>query len=312
MKFVSSKTKLRVEQEIVRLNYRRQTSARNLRASHQHSVGMIILDESPKFLTDYFTTELVAGLANVLNNADYTMTIQGINSRNFADSMIMRSFEVGGLCIMLSGAEEERKKVLEQLLSLKQPLVLFQQEVNEKNEHLCMIRQDDFYGGRLVGEHFLPMGVKDILVLRPNQNWPAIENRIKGLKEVIYNSRGQPKLSIIDTESESFADVQTALSNYLNQGSPPGAIFGCNDQIAYASILLLRDKGYNVPQDVRVMGFNGFDAHRHLIPNLTTVISSAYEMGQIAGESMLSYFSTGYFPNSDTILPVKICLGDTT
>ena len=108
LKFVSSKTKLRVEQEIVRLNYRRQTSARNLRVSHQHSVGMIILDESPKFLTDFFTTELVAGLANVLNNADYTMTIQGINSRNFADSMIMRSFEVGGLCIMLSGAEEER------------------------------------------------------------------------------------------------------------------------------------------------------------------------------------------------------------
>ena len=60
------------------------------------------------------------------------------------------------------------------------------------------------------------------------------------------------------------------------------------------------------------MGFNGFEAHRHLIPNLTTVISSAYEMVQIAGESMLSYFSTGYFPNSDMILPVKLCLGDTT
>ncbi len=98
------------------------------------------------------------------------------------------------------------------------------------------------------------------------------------LNEVLYNSRGQPKLSITDTESESFADVQTALSNYLNQSSPPGAIFGCNDQITYASILLLRDKGYNVPQDVRVMGFNGFEVHRHLIPNLTTVISSAYEM----------------------------------
>ena len=52
--FVSSKTILRVEQEIIRLNYRRQTSARNLRASHQHSVGMIVLDESPKFLTDFF------------------------------------------------------------------------------------------------------------------------------------------------------------------------------------------------------------------------------------------------------------------
>ena len=132
------------------------------------------------------------------------------------------------------------------------------------------------------------------------------------LNEVLYNSRGQPKLSITDTESESFADVQTALSHYLNQSSPPGAIFGCNGQITYASILLLRDKGYNVPQDERVMRFNGFEVHRHLIPNLTTVISSAYEMSQIEGESMLSYFSTGYFPNSDTTLSVKICLGDTT
>ena len=59
--FVSSKTRLRVENEIERLNYRPQIAARNLRASHQHSVGMIVLDESPKFLTDFFTTELVAG-----------------------------------------------------------------------------------------------------------------------------------------------------------------------------------------------------------------------------------------------------------
>ena len=310
--FVSSKTMLRVEQEIVRLNYRRQTSARNLRYSHQHSVGMIVLDESPKFLTDFFTTELVAGLANVLNNADYTMTIQGINSRNLADSMIMKSLEVGGLCIMLSGTEAERLEVLEQLLSLKQPLVVFQQEVKEKNEHLCLVRQDDFFGGRLVGEHLLSKDVKDLLVLRPNQNWPAIENRIRGLYEVISGSMIKPKITILDTVSESFSDVQTSLSNYLDQNSLPNSIFGCNDQIAYASILLLKDKGFNIPKDVRVMGFNRFEAHRHLLPNLTSVTSSAYNLGKIAGESMLSYFSTGYFPNSDTILPVKISLGDTT
>ena len=310
--FVSSKTMLRVEQEIVRLNYRRQTSARNLRYSHQHSVGMIVLDESPKFLTDFFTTELVAGLANVLNNADYTMTIQGISSKNLVDSMIMRSLDVGGLCIMLSGTETERQEVIEQLLSLKQPLVVFQQEIKEKNEYLCVVRQDDYYGGQLVGQHLLSKDVKDLLVLRPNQNWPAIENRIRGLIRIFEKSTDQPKIIILDTGSESFSDVQTSLSNYLVQNPLPSSIFGCNDQIAYASILLLKDKGFNVPQDVRVIGFNGFEAHRHLLPNLTSVISSAYKMGQIAGESMLSYFSTGSFPNSDTNLPVKIISGDTT
>ena len=61
---------MRVENEIERLNFRRQIAARNLRDFHQYSVGMIVLDESPMFLTDFFTTELVAGLAKILNNAD--------------------------------------------------------------------------------------------------------------------------------------------------------------------------------------------------------------------------------------------------
>ena len=312
LEFVGSNTKLRVEQEIIRLNYRRQTAARNLRVSHQQSVGMIIVDESPMFLTDFFITQVVAGLANVLNSSDYTMTIQGMNVRKLADSMIMRSFEVGGICAILSGTVEEREKVLEQLLSLNQPMVIFQQEVKERNADLCLIRQDDLSGGRLVGEHLLAKGVKDILVLRPNQNWPAIENRIQGLKDLVSSKSTQPKMTFLNTESESFADVQSSLSNYLDQNSLPDAIFGCNDQIAYASILLLKDKGYNVPLDLRVIGFNGFEAHRHLQPNLTTVVSPAYKMGQIAGESMLTRFSTGFFPKSDTVLPVDISVGGTT
>ena len=39
-KFVSSKTRFRVANGIERLNYRRQIVARNLRASHQYSVGI--------------------------------------------------------------------------------------------------------------------------------------------------------------------------------------------------------------------------------------------------------------------------------
>ena len=118
-------------------------------------------------------------------------------------------------------------------------------------------------------------------------------------------------IKIIQSKSESFVDVQTTLNKYLKGNPLPGAIFGCNDQIAYASIILLREKGYSIPYDIRVVGFNGFDAHRNLEPNLTTVISNAYEMGQIAGKKMLNYFSTGYFLENDVILPVHLSIGAT-
>src|SRR5437868_2478320 len=65
--YVGAATKKRVEREIERLNYRRQANARNLRIAQQRSIGMIIIDQSPFFLADHFTCQVVAGLANVLN-----------------------------------------------------------------------------------------------------------------------------------------------------------------------------------------------------------------------------------------------------
>ena len=106
LQFVGDETRKRVEREIERLNYRRQAAARNLRSAEQRSIGMIIVDESPAFLADIFTCQVIAGLANVLNRADYTLTIQGMPSSALSGSMIMRNFEVGGFCAMISGPVE--------------------------------------------------------------------------------------------------------------------------------------------------------------------------------------------------------------
>ena len=58
---VGSKTKMRVEREVLRLNYRRQSSAQNLGGATQDCVGMIIIDPSPYFLANLFTTQIAAG-----------------------------------------------------------------------------------------------------------------------------------------------------------------------------------------------------------------------------------------------------------
>lgn len=312
LQFVSSKTKLRVEREIARLNYRRQSAARNLRGSHQRSVGMIVIDDSPAFLIDFFTAQVVAGLANVLNSADYTMTVQGVRAKDLPNSMIMRSFEVGGFCAMISGDCRDRKMVVEQLRTLDQPLVLFQQEASDKYEDVCTVRQDDRAGGRLIGDHLLARGVKNILVLRPGQNWPAIEERIQGLQESIAQSGSKVELNIVKAGNESYSDVKDSFGDYLDSNTLPAAIFCGNDQIALAAMLLLADRGYSVPEDVRIVGFNGFEAHRYLRPQLTTVLSSAYELGERAGEAMLARLSSGQFPARDIVLPVHFNIGATT
>lgn len=311
LQFVSADTKKRVEREIERLNYRRQTNARNLRVAEQRSIGMVIVDESPQFLADAFTCQVVAGLANVLNSADYTLTIQGMPGAQVRQSMIMRTFDVGGFCAMISGPAAERAEVVQRLVDLDQPVIVFQEQWQRESPDFCTIRQDDRGGGRLVADHLLARRATELLMVVPRQHWPAIENRIAGVRDSVA-AAGDARLTLVESKSESFADVQSAVAQHLKTNPPPQGLIGANDPIATAAMLYLMDHGLKVPDDVRVVGFNGFEAHRYSRPRLTTVISAAYQLGERAGREMLQKLQKGAFSGHELLLPVYFDPGATT
>lgn len=310
--FVGAATRKRVEREIERLGYRRSTHARNLRVAEQHSIGMVIIDESPTFLTDFFTCEVVSGLANVLNSADYTLTIQGMALAALERSMILRNYDVAGFCAMIAGPAADRDAVVNRLAQIDQPLVVFQQELAQELQDVCAIRQDDRGGGRLIGDHLLARRVRSIVMITPRQIWPAVDNRVAGLRDSIAAAGDGTRFDVIRANSESFADVQAALAAYLEDAPLPDAVVGANDPIAIAAMLLLNDRGVKVPDQVRVVGFNGFEAHRYSRPQLTTVRSPAYALGERAGHAMLERLREGSFAQTELLLPVVFEQGFTT
>ena len=102
------------------------------------------------------------------------------------------------------------------------------------------------------------------------------------------------------------------MARHLAHAPLPGAIIGGNDPIATAAMLYLFDHDIRVPEDVRVVGFNGFEAHRYARPRLTTVVSSAYALGEQAGRAMLKRLETGAFERPEFVLPVHFDAGATT
>ncbi len=305
--FVGAAARARVEDAIARLGYRRQSSARNLRGQGPRSIGMVIVDESPAFLANFFTAQLVAGLANVLNRADWTLTLSGLHPDQLAASSLMRTYDVGGLCAMVSGERSARHDIVRRLSDLGQPVVLFQEVVETEGRDLCLVRQDDEGGGRRVGAHLARLGVTRVLAMLPRQSWPAIENRLAGLGQGL----GAEPADVLRVDHDDFSAVQEALRLLIAEHGLPGAVWGANDQIASAALLHLLDRGVAVPSAVRVVGFNDFPAHRHARPRLTTLASPAYELGERAGEAMLKRLETGRFETQDLCLPVAFLPGET-
>jgi DNA-binding LacI/PurR family transcriptional regulator len=310
--YVSERTRKAVEREILRLNYRVQQSARSLRVSHRRSVGMIYVDESPSFLSDHFNAHIAAGLSNVLSRADHTVTVQGMPGDRFSESSIIRNFAVDGFCVILSGTPAERGRIIDAILRLDQPLVLIQEPIAPPNGETCIIRQDDAGGGRLIADHLAARRVGHVLVLVPSQEWPAIDERVAGLRQGFAAAGDTVRIDVVQAKTEEFDSARAAVSGYLDRHPLPDAVVGGNDRLAIAALSLLLDRGVAIPERVKVTGFNGFEQRRYARPLITTVISSAYEMGEHAGRMLLDRFASDRFPTNEILLPVYFERGETT
>jgi LacI family transcriptional regulator len=85
----------------------------------------------------------------------------------------------------------------------------------------------------------------------------------------------------------------------------PRAIVCANDQTALGAIHTLAQRGFKVPQDVAVTGFDDVPVARHLHPPLTTIRQPMQELGAKAFEVLYAGIS-GANAKHDVVLPVQL------
>lgn len=64
----------------------------------------------------------------------------------------------------------------------------------------------------------------------------------------------------------------------------PTAIACYNDELAIKLIDFLKIKGYAIPNDISVVGFDNYEMSQYLSPSLTTVTHEQGHMGEKAGQ----------------------------
>ncbi|MBR1862428.1 MAG: GGDEF domain-containing protein [Lachnospiraceae bacterium] len=102
-----------------------------------------------------------------------------------------------------------------------------------------------------------------------------------------------------------FWDMPTkrVITEYLESGRPlPDAFIAANDTMAMVICDELIKRGYKVPGDTIVTGFDGIEAERYASPRLTTAETDLERAGAIAIDSILSYYSSNK-PISHIIVP---------
>lgn len=310
-KSVRSETRKSVEEAIARLRYRPNTSARQLRMAAQSSVGIIIADTDPNFLADPFISRVVSGLSNYLSALEFTLDVQGVSPERFESATILGKVGNDALCAILCGPKELRRRHLAHLQHLEQPVVIFQEAFPSPSKNLALVRQNDLVGGKLLGTHLTRKKIRSVLFLKPLLEWCAVEQREQGLKMALSKSPHPVALDSQLVPSESFDDVISVVTQQLSI-RVPGAIVAATDSMAAAALKAVESMGLQVPRDLMIAGFNGFDVWRYTSPTLTTVVSPAYEMGRLGGEIIVERIKTGQFSLRNIVLDVSLQTGQSS
>ena len=304
---ISEATLEKVQASVRLLGYRPNRAGRGLRTLRRSIVGMAIVDPSPTFLADPFTTQLVAGLSNHLSDRGFGLLLHGIKPGQVRESFLVKESVVDGLCLLLSGPVGQRQEKARMFADLGQPIVVFQETPIDGLADACFIGQDDAAGAEALADLVLKRQPKTALIVIPETVWPAIDIRLRTLLKALA---GVATTVLRCDESDPDA-IAGAIAAHIEGQGLPDVLLGGNDRIASVALRQLRVRGVRVPEDVGVTGFNAFPSSDYAGLNLTTVRSAAYALGELGGQQMLERLQSGRFDAARHTLAVELVPGGT-
>lgn len=69
------------------------------------------------------------------------------------------------------------------------------------------------------------------------------------------------------------------MNEMIEKGDLPTAIFAASDPIAIGAMRALQDKGYKIPEDISIVGFDNIEIASYTNPSLTTISTPVYAIG---------------------------------
>lgn len=166
---------------------------------------------------------------------------------------------------------------MNQLNTTAIPTVLFDNYIR-KNPYVAYVGTDSFEGIDTAVEHLCSLGHKKIAFLNGSPNSMISEQRMQAYKDSLaaHSLEYSEKLTAYGYYVADSAKHH--VPTFLAEGAT--AIICGNDLIASGVIMECRQHGFNVPEDISVVGFDDLPISAHLEPPLTTIRQDRIELGK--------------------------------
>jgi len=243
-KLVRPEVRDRVKEVARKQGYRFNTTARNLRLQRTHSITAVIETEpgGDRSVGEPLVQMVIGGMLSELAQARYQLVLTTRSMFEFGSAS-----DTDGIIVAGQGANDETTRIIK---AFGLPTVVWGTPV-DPDDDAVFVCSDNREGGKLVGQHLLELGRRNIVFLGDISH-PEINERAKGLRQAIGR---KAKLTILPCEFTRTAGAE-AMREALARLDAVDGVAGASDMIALGAIDALRQHRKRVPQDVAVVGYD--------------------------------------------------------
>jgi LacI family transcriptional regulator len=275
-------TKKRIVEMAKSMNYQYNLLAQSLRISRSKVLGVIVPE-----LTSHFFSSNISGIQDTAYKRGYNIMICQSNEsyeQEKANIKTLVSSQVDGLLISLS-RETKNYDHLQELYDREIPFIMFDRVTEEIP--VSKVTVDDAHGAYLAVNHLLEQGCRKIAYFSGPEDLYISKKRKEGYLEALKEfgiSEKESRVYITDLTPEINRQITLRM---LKEEDRPDAIFAMIDPLAVDVMMVLKEKGIKIPEDIALAGFTNNPTSAVVEPSLTTVSQPGYEMGQIAANHLL-------------------------
>jgi LacI family transcriptional regulator len=272
----------RVRKAVSDLRYFPDSQARSLVSGRSRILGLIVSD-----ITNPFFPELVKGFEDVAIHHGYEIMVSSTNYDSARMALCVRRLlerKVEGVAIMTS---EMDQPLIDQLVRRKVPTVFL--DVGSVHAFISNIQVDYASGINQAVEHLLHLGHSRIGFISGPLGLKSARIRRTAFLECLAGTGILEDEHLVTEGDHTIDGGLDAMARLLESRTPPTAVLASNDLTAIGALRAVRRKGWRVPEDVSVIGFDDIHFAEFTEPPLTTVALSRRELAEKAIRALLQH-----------------------
>ena len=292
---ISIKTRNAVKELAKLLGYKPNLIALNLKNSRTNTIGLLV----PEIEHHFFST-IINGIEEVAYQNNYNVLIVQSNEsylREVLNTQTLLGNRVDG---MLASFSKETKDFshFQQLIDNEIPLVFYDRAVD--NLHADVVVVDDYSGAYNAVKHLISRGCKRIAFYSAPQHLILGKDRYNGYIDALEANNIKFDKNLVYS-CDTFESAIKISRSILKKVDRPDGIFAVNDLTAVGIMKVARNLDINVPEELKIVGFENSKSGSICDPELTTVDQFGYNLGKKAMKILLERIKT----DSHDYEPVK-------